>query len=226
MLRAVGVAARYASGYNQGYCDHYRGAVVQEVNAHAWPEVYFPGHGWIEFEPTPSQSTFVRPARPRCARRDRAPVPPPAIPEEVQTPADEEITLSPTWALTALLIVAGVYVILRPPRFPQSSRKRVPAQAVYAAYSGLLRQAAGWAGARRRPDDVRVRPLPQGRAGQGTIRPPGSTRISTSSAAPTSGCATKRAQPAPRETAPSGPTLRGGRSSACSWRALRRNPLT
>lgn len=145
MLRAVGVAARYASGYNQGYYDHYRGGwVVQEVNAHAWPEVYFPGHGWIEFEPTPSQSTFVRPARPDAPEEIALPAPPP-IPEELQSPADEEITLSPTWALTALLIVVGVYVILRPPRFLQGSRKRVPAQAVYAAYRGLLRQ-AGWLG--------------------------------------------------------------------------------
>jgi hypothetical protein len=34
---------------------------VRGLNAHAWPEVYFPGYGWIEFEPTASQPAIVRP---------------------------------------------------------------------------------------------------------------------------------------------------------------------
>ena len=29
--------------------------VVTEANAFAWPEVYFPGLGWVEFNPTPSE---------------------------------------------------------------------------------------------------------------------------------------------------------------------------
>jgi hypothetical protein len=33
---------------------------VKESSAHAWVEVYFPGYGWIEFEPTPSQSVVSR----------------------------------------------------------------------------------------------------------------------------------------------------------------------
>jgi len=61
MLRSVGVAARYASGYGQGTYDVEQGAwVVTGKNAHAWAEVYFPGYGWIEFEPTPSQGVFSR----------------------------------------------------------------------------------------------------------------------------------------------------------------------
>jgi hypothetical protein len=35
---------------------------VKQVDAHAWPEVYFPGYGWIEFEPTASQSALTRTA--------------------------------------------------------------------------------------------------------------------------------------------------------------------
>ncbi|MGH2626848.1 MAG: DUF4129 domain-containing protein, partial [Anaerolineales bacterium] len=30
-------------------------------DAHAWPEVFFPSYGWVEFEPTASQSPIVRP---------------------------------------------------------------------------------------------------------------------------------------------------------------------
>ncbi|MFH1086311.1 MAG: transglutaminase domain-containing protein, partial [Chloroflexota bacterium] len=56
MLRAVGVAARYASGYSMGVYNEDVGAyVVTQANSHAWTEVYFPGLGWVEFEPTPAQ---------------------------------------------------------------------------------------------------------------------------------------------------------------------------
>ncbi len=145
MLRSVGVAARYASGFNQGYYDQARVAwIVQEVNAHAWPEVYFPGYGWMEFEPTPSQTIFSRPSRADAGQELALPAPPP-IPEEVRSSAEDDINLSPTWFVTVLLVLAVVYLILRPPRFMQSSRKRVPAQAVAAAYRGLLQQ-AGWLG--------------------------------------------------------------------------------
>jgi hypothetical protein len=34
--------------------------LVRQRDAHAWPEVYFPDSGWIEFEPTASQPDIVR----------------------------------------------------------------------------------------------------------------------------------------------------------------------
>jgi hypothetical protein len=36
---------------------------VLEQNAHAWPEVFFPKYGWVEFEPTASEAPLVRPVR-------------------------------------------------------------------------------------------------------------------------------------------------------------------
>ncbi len=62
LARAVGIPARVASGYALG---DYRDGVysVFEFNAHAWPELYFPGYGWIEFEPTASQPLIERPKR-------------------------------------------------------------------------------------------------------------------------------------------------------------------
>jgi len=56
MLRSVGVASRYASGYGMGTYDYLQERWrVTGQNAHAWAEVYFPGLGWIEFEPTPTE---------------------------------------------------------------------------------------------------------------------------------------------------------------------------
>ena len=43
---------------------------VLEQNAHAWPEVYFPNYGWVEFEPTASESPIIRPAHAAAATPD------------------------------------------------------------------------------------------------------------------------------------------------------------
>lgn len=56
MLRSLGIPSRIAAGYSTGEVDTKSGAyVVREKDAHSWPEVFFPGYGWVEFEPTPSQ---------------------------------------------------------------------------------------------------------------------------------------------------------------------------
>jgi transglutaminase-like putative cysteine protease len=60
MLRAEGVPARVAAGYATGEYDFARGAYrVPADEAHAWVEVYFPGYGWVEFEPTPARGVFA-----------------------------------------------------------------------------------------------------------------------------------------------------------------------
>jgi len=65
MLRSLGVPARVATGYvidplakDDPNGTSYR---LTEQNAFAWPEVYFPGIGWVEFNPTPSQPLIRRP---------------------------------------------------------------------------------------------------------------------------------------------------------------------
>ncbi len=60
MLRAEGVPARVVTGYAMGEYDFTRGAYrVPADAAHAWVEVYFPGYGWVEFEPTPARGVFA-----------------------------------------------------------------------------------------------------------------------------------------------------------------------
>ena len=62
MLREEGIPARLVEGFTTGSYDNASNSfVVKEQDAHAWVEAYFPGYGWIEFEPTPSQPPFARP---------------------------------------------------------------------------------------------------------------------------------------------------------------------
>lgn len=85
LLRSIGIPARLAVGYTQGERTAMKepGIVptpgrgnlslpeeeasqgdlytVRQRDAHAWPEVYFTGLGWVEFEPTVSQLPILRP---------------------------------------------------------------------------------------------------------------------------------------------------------------------
>ncbi len=78
LLRSLGIPARLAVGYAEGQLlnisgDEFDRAFrvgapqvytfsVRHRDAHAWPEVYFPNIGWVEFEPTVSQRPLRRPA--------------------------------------------------------------------------------------------------------------------------------------------------------------------
>ena len=71
MLRSLGIPARTAVGFAQG--DAEDGTyTVRRLHAHAWPEVYFPGIGWVEFEPTASQPSLSRPLPLRDPNEDPA----------------------------------------------------------------------------------------------------------------------------------------------------------
>ena len=55
MLRSVGVPSRIAVGYLPGEPGEKAGEyVLRDKQYHTWPQVYFPGYGWIDIEVTPS----------------------------------------------------------------------------------------------------------------------------------------------------------------------------
>ncbi len=85
LARAAGIPARMVIGYITGYYEvHNARYVVSEADAHAWAEVYFPGYGWIEFEPTAGRPGIERCCDapdddwPEMEDRDRAPLVPPS----------------------------------------------------------------------------------------------------------------------------------------------------
>jgi transglutaminase-like putative cysteine protease len=54
LLRAAGIPARLVNGFLMGeYNPVGQDYIVRESDAHAWTEVYVPGRGWMEFDPTP-----------------------------------------------------------------------------------------------------------------------------------------------------------------------------
>jgi transglutaminase-like putative cysteine protease len=53
LTRLLGIPARIAGGFTGGSHTTGNHYVVETDDAHAWPEVYFSGYGWLRFEPTP-----------------------------------------------------------------------------------------------------------------------------------------------------------------------------
>jgi len=74
MLRELGIQARVVMGFATGSPTTTRGQYsVTTQEAHAWVEVYFPGWGWMPFEPTPGRTnavTYVAPAEGACPGPD------------------------------------------------------------------------------------------------------------------------------------------------------------
>lgn len=53
LLRHEGIPARVVQGFLPGERDPVTGIeTIRALNSHAWVEVYFPGYGWVDFDPT------------------------------------------------------------------------------------------------------------------------------------------------------------------------------
>ncbi|SEI71846.1 protein of unknown function [Arthrobacter sp. yr096] len=107
MARAEGIPSRIAVGYAPGRLTGESVALVgqgsfpeYEVDArdaHAWPELYFEGLGWVPFEPTPSRGVV-----PEYATES-------SVPGNLSTNADEkEVLTTPAPATPAPVPLPGV----------------------------------------------------------------------------------------------------------------------
>jgi len=101
LARAAGLPARLAVGYYTGtYDEADRRYVVTEADAHAWVEVYFPGYGWIEFEPTAGLPPIHRPADV-----------PPVAPSELKTLELTSVERVTGYRLLGLGLLGGVVLL-------------------------------------------------------------------------------------------------------------------
>lgn len=136
LARAVGVPARLAAGYATGTYDPERGAyVVTGLDAHAWVEVYFPGIGWVPFEPTPAREVIERSPAP-------TPMPDQRSEQQVDAGVDPRRLVQPGLLLIGLAGVGGLglWAIQR-----TRAGESTPEDEVRAAYDAVWRR-AGWFG--------------------------------------------------------------------------------
>lgn len=86
LARSIGLPTRLAVGFTTGTPTAAGGYQVTDANAHTWPEVYFPGYGWLPFEPT--KGGFEVPGATGYTGRTAAVAPSAPAPAPVQqTPA-------------------------------------------------------------------------------------------------------------------------------------------
>jgi len=134
LLRTLDVPARVAVGYVMGSFDFERGAYrVSADGAHAWAEVYFPGSGWIEFEPTAN-----RPAL--SYGRSQTTETTVAVTPRASVPQLDEFVLA-LIGLATLALAVACHGVLR--HFHRSARPE-PAARLY----WKIRRALAWAGLR------------------------------------------------------------------------------
>jgi transglutaminase-like putative cysteine protease len=156
MARSIGMPARVAVGFTWGDRDPQDPDLwrVRGEHAHAWPEVFMPGAGWVAFEPTPGRGapgaegwTNVGPAQEGTGPETEAlpeptaepiPVAPaPAVPDAIPDQPTQTATTAadgegvPRW----LLWMGGILAV---------------AVAVAAAYVAAITGVTAWQRSRRR----------------------------------------------------------------------------
>lgn len=93
MARTLGIPARVAVGFTPGEPDPANPDVlmVRGEHAHAWPEIWLNGFGWVAFEPTPGRGAPGAEAwtgRPALQSDGDGVAPPPSVAPAPQPPAD------------------------------------------------------------------------------------------------------------------------------------------
>jgi len=62
LLRTLGIPARPANGFYGGAFNSYGNYyAIRQADAHSWVEVFYPGYGWLTYDPTPATEVLVPP---------------------------------------------------------------------------------------------------------------------------------------------------------------------
>ena len=121
MLRTLGIPSRQMSGFGVGVFDEKTHQYnVNSLDAHSWVEVFFPGYGWIPFEPTPDNinTPVNRPATKEAlnAPQSASAQPSARIPPGLREPSDasggssSNAPFADIWR-TALTVGAGLLLL-------------------------------------------------------------------------------------------------------------------
>ncbi|TMD59137.1 MAG: transglutaminase domain-containing protein [Chloroflexi bacterium] len=95
MARQLGIPARIVNGFSHGHLDNQRKVwVVDGSDAHSWVQAYFPGFGWINFDPTPGYALNSG-NNPRPAMSP-VPTPQPTRPAATATPTTTKKNTHPS----------------------------------------------------------------------------------------------------------------------------------
>ena len=166
MLRSIGIPSRLVAGYVIRPTDRVPDTsiyVVSGQNSFAWPEVYFPGLGWIEFNPTSSEPAILRTGTDDQAfsddefEEDEEPDDAPFIPTDPAEDQLEALQLDEGSNLPALLIMItlGGFVVV-------TAIGGITFQLVWQrGLGGLPYPVQIWEKTLRLAGWARIRPLPQ-----------------------------------------------------------------
>jgi transglutaminase-like putative cysteine protease len=179
LARLVGLPARVAVGFTAGELGRDGLFHVRDLNAHAWPEVYLSGFGWVAFEPTPgrgapgaqdytgvpeSQASVTNPATattlgttptteaPQDQQQEPTTVPSGQAPTSVPvpTPSSKGVNKALLAALAVLLLGAAYSAAVPLAKRLRRSRRRA------GAVDPALRVLVAWAEATEALDATRV----------------------------------------------------------------------
>lgn len=175
MLRSIGIPARWVKGFTGGDLeemldDGKRRQLITNEHAHSWVEVYFPGTGWVPFEPTQGFSgsfPFVSSFEEENAPLEQAEEPreqeenQPAETEKPEKPSFEfKFEMNGKWLVGIGFAILAIAVILFKSRRLLAKRwilsrlQKKPIERFYSEWYTSLLSILKWYGISRKPEQT------------------------------------------------------------------------